>query len=90
MDVSKWFKRLLPLLAPDEAGPRADHGVAPAHDIYSICEVVYLWMRPGNIGQANVGQVAPGVVEKLCPDGRAVVDAFLVRCVHISKRWAFI
>ena len=60
-------------------------------------------MRTGDVGQTNIGELTPIVIEKLRaaiflvahrivigPDRRAVVDAFLMRRVHISKRRAFV
>ena len=103
VDVAVGFHRLFANAAPDEVGPRRDHGVAPTHYVYSLGQLVNVGMRTGEVGQADIGEITPAVIEELCAgvlfvthrvvigqDRRAVVDAFLMRRRDITKRRTFV
>ena len=64
MDVAIRSDRLFADAAPDEIGPWAYHGMAPAHDVEPGRQVIDLRMRPGDIGQANVRQLFPVVIKE--------------------------
>src|SRR5688500_8339384 len=89
--------------APYKVRTWADHRVAPTHYIDAFAEIVDVRMRSRNIGQANIRELTPTVIEKLRSavglvahrivvrqNSRTVIDPLLMRRVHVTERWAFV
>src|SRR5687767_4106644 len=79
MDVPKGLYCFIANAAPYEVWYRAYHRVAPAHYVDPLGQLANISMRPAEIGQANIREVAPIVTEELLTPVRFAAHGIIIR-----------